>query len=173
MLQLAQCRVYNIAGEGDTMEYREEIRRIAGQLNTLPLISLQDIPRIDLYMEQVTTFFEEEMGDVRRGDEEKNTHQDDDQQLHQKRPFWNRPAGKNTAAITSSRWYISSCSSRCWPFRISGICSICCPSRGREQSAALYTVFSRMIDDLRQTGGEADRRPARPGRGDAGPGRAR
>jgi DNA-binding transcriptional MerR regulator len=134
------------------MEYREEIRRIAGQLNTLPLISLQDIPRIDLYMEQVTTFFEEEMGDVRRGDEEKiltKTMINNYTKSGILEPPRRKKYGRDHIVALV---YIFLLKPVLAIQDIRDLFDLLPKPRDGEQSAALYTVFSRMIDDLRQTG---------------------
>lgn len=136
------------------MEYREEIREIAGQLNALPLISLQDIPRIDLYMEQVTTFFEEEMGDVRRGEEEKiltktmiNNYTKSGILEPPRRKKYSRD---HIIALV----YIFLLKPVLAIQDIRDLFDLLPKPRDGERSAALYTVFSGMIDELRQTGAQ-------------------
>lgn len=45
------------------MELKKEIEEQAGDIADISLVDPRDIPKIDLYMEQVTSFLEQEMGE--------------------------------------------------------------------------------------------------------------
>ncbi len=44
----------------------------------------EDLPNIELYMDQVTTFLEEQLKNTKRFEEDKNIYKNHDQQLYQK-----------------------------------------------------------------------------------------
>ncbi len=48
----------------------EEIKKLIGDVAQLNEISLSDIPSIDLYMDQVTTFFENKLGHLKRDEKD-------------------------------------------------------------------------------------------------------
>lgn len=50
---------------------RESITKLIDDLSLLDDIKLSDIPDIDLYMEQVTTFIDDKLGHLKRNDEDK------------------------------------------------------------------------------------------------------
>ncbi len=52
-------------------DYSQTIVDTAKKVYEMPLLDVDDIPRIDLYMEQVTSFFDEALSDLRRRDDDK------------------------------------------------------------------------------------------------------
>ena len=52
-------------------DYSQSIIETAKKIYQMPLLDVDDIPRIDLYMEQVTSFFDEALGDLRRREDDK------------------------------------------------------------------------------------------------------
>ena len=64
----------NIAGSVHHLEELTEeelIRRVFEAFSLLGKVSLEDIPRIDLYMDQVTTFMEQHLADAKRKPDDK------------------------------------------------------------------------------------------------------
>ena len=53
------------------MSYREDILKLTNEVVDLKLVRQDDIPKIDLYMEQMLSFLEQEMGDTLRQNDEK------------------------------------------------------------------------------------------------------
>ncbi len=49
----------------------KQIKKIIDEIKTLNVIQLSDIPNIDLYMDQVTTFMEDQLGDYKRNKNDK------------------------------------------------------------------------------------------------------
>lgn len=52
------------------MDLNQEILELADKIANAPLVQIDDIPKIDLYMEQVLSFLEQEMGDSLRHKDE-------------------------------------------------------------------------------------------------------
>ena len=52
-------------------DLRRDIKDIIDDVFSIQLLDTSEIPRIDLYMEQVTSFFEDQLGEMRRKDEDK------------------------------------------------------------------------------------------------------
>lgn len=52
------------------MDLNREITETAEKIAYAPLVQIEDIPKIDLYMEQVLSFLEQEMGDALRHKDE-------------------------------------------------------------------------------------------------------
>jgi hypothetical protein len=53
------------------MDYKERALELADQTMEWNLVELKDIPRIPLYMEQLTSFFDEALSGARRNDDDK------------------------------------------------------------------------------------------------------
>lgn len=53
------------------MDYKQSILELAEQAQQWSLVELGEIPKIPLYMEQVTSFFDEMLADVRRNEDDK------------------------------------------------------------------------------------------------------
>ncbi len=49
----------------------ERVKELLARLDTLGHIEVEDIPKIDLYMDQVTTFMDEHLGSMKRYEEDK------------------------------------------------------------------------------------------------------
>jgi hypothetical protein len=65
---------YNIIallGVVSSMDYKQKILDMADEILKWSLVDLKDMPRIPLYMEQVTSFFDEALAGARRGDDDK------------------------------------------------------------------------------------------------------
>lgn len=56
---------------GSHEDAREEIRRLIEEVAQTPLIQTRDIPKVDLYMEQVVSFFDQEMRAFARDPQDK------------------------------------------------------------------------------------------------------
>lgn len=52
-------------------DLRRDIKDIIDDVFSIQLLDTSEIPRIDLYMEQVTSFFEDQLGEMRRKDDDK------------------------------------------------------------------------------------------------------
>ena len=52
-------------------EKKEYLERIIGRLKSIDYIKPSDIPNIDLYMDQVTTFMDEHLMSLKRHEEDK------------------------------------------------------------------------------------------------------
>ena len=50
---------------------RIDIKDIIDDVFSIELLDTSEIPKIDLYMEQVTSFFEDQLGELRRKDDDK------------------------------------------------------------------------------------------------------
>ena len=66
--------------ENDVKEFLSELLK---QLKSIDYIKPEDIPNIDLYMDQVTTFMDEQLAASKRYESDKNPYQDNDKQLCQ------------------------------------------------------------------------------------------
>jgi DNA-binding transcriptional MerR regulator len=132
------------------MDYREAIRETAAKLSALSLIDPKDIPRIELYMEQLTTFFEEEMGDVRRHSDEKILTKTMINN-YTKNGILDPPARKkyNRDHIIALV-YIFLLKPVLAIQDIRQIFDMQPDGHTSEEQAALYTVFTRMLDDYRE-----------------------
>jgi hypothetical protein len=53
------------------MEHKQKILDMADEILKWSLVDLKDMPRIPLYMEQVTSFFDEALAGARRGEDDK------------------------------------------------------------------------------------------------------
>lgn len=130
------------------MELREEIQEIANQLSELSLIDLKDIPRIDLYMEQVTKFFEDEMGGMRRSKNEKiltKTMINNYTKSGILDPPRNKKYNRDHIIALS---YIFMLKPVLAIQDIHDLFEFLPKSHDSQQSAALYTVFCRMADEF-------------------------
>lgn len=132
------------------MDYSEAIRETAAKLSALSLIDPNDIPRIELYMEQVTTFFEEEMGDVRRHSEEK---------ILTKTMINNYTKSGILDAPTRKKYSRDHIIALVYIFLLKPVLSIQDirqifdmqpDGHTSEDQAALYTVFNQILDDYRE-----------------------
>lgn len=72
--------------ENDVKDFLSELLK---QLKSIDYIKPEDIPNIDLYMDQVTTFMDEQLAASKRYESRQNPYQDNDKQLCQKQsaPF--------------------------------------------------------------------------------------
>lgn len=64
-----------------TIDDKDMINSILESVSRIDYIKPEDIPNIDLYMDQVTTFMEEQLVSSKRLRRRQDSHQDYDQQL--------------------------------------------------------------------------------------------
>ena len=64
-----------------TIDTKDMLNSILSSISQIDYIKPEDIPNIDLYMDQVTTFMEKNLSATKRYDEEQNSNKNYDQQL--------------------------------------------------------------------------------------------
>ena len=57
------------------MDFNDEIIELAKEISNLETVEVSDIPEIDLYMDQVTTFMETKLASYKRNNNDKNNQQ--------------------------------------------------------------------------------------------------
>ena len=83
------------------------LNSITENLKRIDYIKPEEIPNIDLYMDQVTTFMDEHLAGTKRRDEDKILTKINEKQLLKKVIFFLRPSRKNILrTCTSSYIYL-------------------------------------------------------------------
>ncbi len=85
----------------------ERLNELLAHLDSLDHIHVDEIPQIDLYMDQVTTFMEKHLGELKRYPEDKVLTKDYDQQLCEKQPASIPGTEKSIPRNISCFWYLS------------------------------------------------------------------
>ena len=83
----------------------ERLEGLFQHLDSLDHIKIEDIPQIDLYMDQVTTFMEKHLGELKRYPEDKVLTKTMINN-YAKNNLLPSPVRKNTPRIISCFWYL-------------------------------------------------------------------